>query len=208
MEKAPAAGVEVRAFGMPALRGVRVARRRSRKLVMVRRVTVVEQKRRVRDSRVTLHQFMLPADANAMGNVHGGVILKIADEAAAICAMRHARRQCVTVAIDSVSFHSPVHVGELLALEASLTYVGRTSLEVQVSVSAEDPISGVITHTNSAFFVFVALDENGVATSVPGLELTSDEERTQFAAGQERQKLRVARSKVDADRQGARHDDS
>lgn len=138
---------------------------------------------------------MLPAHANAMGNVHGGVILKIADEAAAICAMRHARRQCVTVAIDSVSFHSPVHVGELLALEASLTYVGRTSLEVRVSVHAEDPISGVITHTNSAYFVFVALDDSGQAASVPTLELETEEERQRQAEGAERQKRRLSRPK-------------
>jgi uncharacterized protein (TIGR00369 family) len=151
--------------------------------------------RRIRDSRVTLHQLMLPPHANAMGNVHGGVILKIADEAAGICAMRHARRQCVTVAIDSVSFHSPVHVGELLALEASLTYVGRTSLEVHVNVHAEEPISGVITHTNSAYFVFVALDENGQATKVPDIEFEDDEERARFAEAAERQKLRLARSK-------------
>jgi uncharacterized protein (TIGR00369 family) len=138
---------------------------------------------------------MLPAHANPMGNVHGGVILKIADEAAAICAMRHAHRQCVTVAIDSVSFHSPVHVGQLLALEASLTYVGRTSLEVRVRVHAEDPIRGTITHTNSAYFVFVALDEQGQVAPVPPLELETDEERLLFAEGSERQKLRVARAR-------------
>jgi uncharacterized protein (TIGR00369 family) len=138
---------------------------------------------------------MLPAHANPLGNVHGGVILKIADEAGAICAMRHAHRPCVTVAIDSVSFHSPVHVGQLLALEAMLTYVGRTSMEVHVSVHAEDPISGVTTHTNSAYFVFVALDEQGAAVRVPELELESDEERARFAAGKERQRLRVARER-------------
>jgi acyl-CoA hydrolase len=149
----------------------------------------------IRDSRVTLHQFMLPVHANAMGNVHGGVILKSADEAAAICAMRHARRQCVTVAIDSVSFHSPVHVGQLLALEASLTYVGRTSLEVHVSVHAEDPISGVITHTNSAYFVFVALDAAGAPAPVPELTLETDTERARFAEGRERQRQRLARAK-------------
>ena len=142
-----------------------------------------------------MHQFMLPAHANPMGNVHGGVILKIADEAAAICAMRHAHRQCVTVAIDSVSFHSPVHVGELLALEASLTYVGRTSIEVHVSVHAENPISGVITHTNSAYFVFVALDEGGAAVPAPELELESDDERARFAEGKERQRLRLSRAR-------------
>ncbi|HTV24271.1 MAG TPA: acyl-CoA thioesterase [Polyangiaceae bacterium] len=155
-----------------------------------------KQSRRIRDSRVTLHQFMLPAHANAMGNVHGGVILKIADEAAAICAMRHAHRQCVTVAIDSVSFHSPVHVGQLLALEATLTYVGRSSLEVHVSVHAEDPIGGTITHTNSAYFVFVALDGQGRTTDVPPIEFESDEERARFAEASERQKLRIARAKT------------
>jgi uncharacterized protein (TIGR00369 family) len=151
--------------------------------------------RRIRESRVTLHQLMQPPHANAMGNVHGGVILKIADEAAAICAMRHARRQCVTVAIDSVSFHSPVHVGQLLALDAVLTYVGRTSLEVRVNVHAEDPISGVITHTNSAYFVFVALDEAGQVTAVPAIEFETDEERARYAEAAERQKLRLARAK-------------
>jgi acyl-CoA hydrolase len=156
---------------------------------------ITAKAKRVSESRVTLHQLMLPADANALGNVHGGVILKVADEAAAICAMRHARRPCVTVAIDSVSFHSPVHVGELLALTAALTYVGRTSMEVRVQVHAENPISGVITHTNSAYFVFVALDPAGVATSVPGLELETDEQRSAFAEGQARQSARLLRAR-------------
>jgi acyl-CoA hydrolase len=151
--------------------------------------------KKVSESQVTLHQLMLPADANALGNVHGGVILKVADEAAAICAMRHARRPCVTVAIDSVSFLSPVHVGELLALTAALTYVGRTSMEVRVQVHAENPISGVITHTNSAYFVFVALDAQGVATGVPGLELETDEQRAAFAEGQARQSARLLRAR-------------
>ncbi len=150
--------------------------------------------KRVSDSRVTLHQLMLPADANALGNVHGGVILKAADEAAAICAMRHARRPCVTVAIDSVSFHSPVHVGELLALTAALTFVGRTSIEVRVQVHAENPISGIITHTNSAYFVFVALDEQGLAAPVPGLLLETDEERAAFEDGRARQAERLRRA--------------
>jgi uncharacterized protein (TIGR00369 family) len=154
---------------------------------------VSSTKKRIRESRVTLHQLMNPSDANALGNVHGGVILKIADEAAAICAMRHARRPCVTVAIDSVSFHSPVHVGELLALTASLNYVGRTSMEVRVDVHAEDPVSGVITHTNSAYFVFVALDGSGVATPVPGLELETDDERSAYAEAQARQAARLSR---------------
>jgi uncharacterized protein (TIGR00369 family) len=152
-------------------------------------------KKRILNSQVTLHQFMLPAHANPAGNVHGGVILKIADEAAAICAMRHAQRPCVTVAIDSVSFHSPVHVGELLALKATLEYVGRTSMEIRVDVHAENPISGVVTHTNSAYFVFVALNEAGTATAVPQIELETDDERARFAEARERQVRRLAQAK-------------
>ena len=167
----------------------------AKQAVTITPAAITPAKKRVSESRVTLHQLMLPADANALGNVHGGVILKVADEAAAICAMRHARRPCVTVAIDSVSFHSPVHVGELLALTATLTYVGRTSMEVTVNVTAENPISGQVTHTNSAHFVFVALDANGVATSVPGLELETEAERAAFADAQARQAARLLRAK-------------
>jgi uncharacterized protein (TIGR00369 family) len=134
---------------------------------------------------------MLPEHANLLGNVHGGVIVKLADEAAAICAMRHAQRPCVTVAIDSVAFHSPVHVGELLALTAYLSWVGRTSMEVWVNVHAEDPVRGVVTHTNSAVIVFVALDERGKPTPVPRLELTSEIEEERAAGAKERQERRV-----------------
>jgi acyl-CoA hydrolase len=97
------------------------------------------------------------------------------------------------VAIDSVSFHSPVHVGELLALRATLSYTGRTSMEILVEVHAENPITGQVTHTNSAHFVFVALDERGAPAPVPELELETDEERARFEAAKLRQRQRVAR---------------
>src|SRR6185503_8964199 len=127
-------------------------------------------------SRVMLHQLMLPEHANAQGNVHGGVIMKIVDEAGAISAMRHAQRACVTVAIDDMTFHSPVHVGELLCCVASVNFVGKTSMEVGVKVTAENPISGEVTHTNSAYLVYVALDDQGRPCPVPGLVLETDEE--------------------------------
>jgi uncharacterized protein (TIGR00369 family) len=150
----------------------------------------------VAESQVTLHQFMLPEHANPLGNVHGGVIVKLADEAAGICAMRHAHRPCVTVAIDSVAFHSPVHVGELLALTACLSYVGRTSMEVWVNVHAEDPVRGVVTHTNSALLVFVALDEAGKPAPVPPLKLTNAVERARAKGAKERQARRVELAKT------------
>jgi uncharacterized protein (TIGR00369 family) len=147
----------------------------------------------VEASRVTLHQLMLPEHANAHGNVHGGLIMKMVDEAGAICAMRHAQRACVTVAMDSMTFRQPVHVGHLLSCEATVAYVGRSSLEISVRVHAENPITGDVTHTNSAFLVYVALDDAGKPAEVPPLTLQTDAERKAWEAGRARQQLRLGR---------------
>jgi acyl-CoA hydrolase len=143
------------------------------------------------DSRVTLHQLMLPEHGNALGNVHGGVIMRVVDETGAICAMRHARCPCVTIAIDSMTFRQPVHLGDLLVCSATVTWVGRTSIEVGVTVHAENPVSGEITHTNSAFVVYVALGPDGRPAAVPPLEVTDDEARKNFDDGAERQQRRL-----------------
>ena len=153
-------------------------------------------KKRVTDSEVTLHQFMLPEHANPLGNVHGGIIMKLVDEAGGLCAMRHAQRPAVTIAIDSMTFHSPVHVGNLLTLKASIHYVGNTSMDVGVRVTAENPITGEQTHTNSARLVYVALDDNGRATKVPRLILENDTQRRRWDAAKERQAERLRREKA------------
>jgi uncharacterized protein (TIGR00369 family) len=146
-------------------------------------------------SRVTLALVMMPEHANMYGNVHGGVIMKLVDEAAGTAAMRHAQRPVVTVAIDSMTFLSPVHVGELVSCSAKVTYVGRTSIEVLVTVEAEEIMTGKKTHTNSASAVFVALDDDGRPCDVPALRVTSDEERRDWELGRARQEARVAASK-------------
>jgi len=145
------------------------------------------------DSEVTLQHFMMPEHANPLGNVHGGVIMKLVDEAAAICSMRHSQRPTVTVTIDSMSFRSPVHVGELISLHARLNFVGKTSMEVGVEVLAENPIQGSVTHTNSAYVVLVALDDNGKPCRVPGLTISTAEEKQRWAEGEQRQSARVSR---------------
>jgi uncharacterized protein (TIGR00369 family) len=143
-------------------------------------------------SKVMLHQLMTPEHSNGFGNVHGGVIMRIVDEAGAICAMRHAQRPCVTIAIDSMTFREPVHVGALLMCEARVSYVGRSSIETFVRVHSENPITGETTHTNSAFVVYVALGDDGRPCPVPELELHSEEDRRLFEEGVARQKHRVA----------------
>lgn len=146
-------------------------------------------------SRVELCQLMLPEHANAYGNVHGGLIMKMVDETGGIAAMRHAQRPCVTVSIDEMSFVSPVHVGELLCCKASVNYSGRTSVEVGVHVHAENPITGEITHTNSAYLVYVAIDDAGKPCAVPPLLVETDEDRRRWEGAKQRQAARLAQRK-------------
>ncbi len=145
------------------------------------------------DTEVTLNQLMMPEHSNGHGNVHGGIIMKLVDETAAIAAMRHAQRPVVTIAIDSMTFREPVHVNDLVTCRARLTYVGKTSMEVGVLVTAENPITGVTTHTNSAFLVFVALGEDQRPTEVPALAPVTDDDFRRFEEGHQRQKQRLAR---------------
>ena len=144
------------------------------------------------ESRIVLNTLMLPEHANVHGNVHGGVILRMVDEAGAICAMRHARKACVTIAIDSITFRHPVHVGELLICSAVATWVGRSSIEVHVDVHAEHPITGATSHTNTAYVVYVALGPDGRPVPAPPLALTTDGERALLAAGELRHARRIA----------------
>ena len=142
------------------------------------------------ESHVRLSQFMSPSDANSQGNVHGGEIMKLADEAGALAAMRHARSHVVTVAMDSMTFMEPIYVGNVVTLEAEVTYVGRTSIETRVEVVAENPLTGVTTRTNVAYLVYVALDSQGRPHAVPPLIATNDAERALMEDARERQDYR------------------
>jgi len=145
----------------------------------------------VSQSRVTLTQVMGPGHANTLGNVHGGVIMKLCDEAGGMAAVRHARRPAVTIVVDSMAFHSPVHIGNLVTVSAEVTWTGRTSMETRIVVTAEDVITGQTTHTNTAYFVYVALDENGRPTPVPNLVCETNEEQERYERAAARQKYRL-----------------
>ena len=135
---------------------------------------------------------MNPEDANPVGNVHGGVVMKYIDTAAGAVATRHARRFAVTASIDRLDFHSPVFIGNLLILKASLNLVGRTSMEVGVRVEAENPLTGEVRHTASAYLTFVALDEKGQPTPVPPLICETDEEKLRHRQAEIRRQYRLA----------------
>jgi acyl-CoA hydrolase len=145
----------------------------------------------IRESRVTLTQVMGPTDANILGNVHGGLIMKLCDEAGGMAAVKHARRPVVTVTVDSMSFLSPVHIGDLVTVEAEVTWVGRTSMETRVVVTAENVLTGEVTHTNTAFFVYVALDENGRPVPVPPLTCETEQEQQRCRQAEERRQMRL-----------------
>jgi len=150
----------------------------------------------VTDSQVTISRLMEPGDANLLGNVHGGVLMKLVDEVGGIAAARHAQRPAVTVAIDSVTFISPIRVGDLVVLTATLTWVGRTSMEVKVHVEAENILTGHRMHTNSAYVVYVALNENGKPTEVPRLIAKTEEQRQRMIEADVRQAQRLGRRKI------------
>jgi len=134
---------------------------------------------------------MLPVDANPMGNVHGGTILKLVDTAAAVAALRHARTNIVSASIDRMDFYRPVYVGDLLILKACVNYVGRTSIEVGVRIEAENLKTGKVTHTGSSYVTYVALDEKGKPTPVPQAIPETAEEKRRWREGKERREQRL-----------------
>jgi uncharacterized protein (TIGR00369 family) len=141
---------------------------------------------------VILAQVMLPADANPSGDVHGGTLMKLADTAGGIAAVRHAKRRVVTAIADSMTFEHPVKVGDLVLVDAQVSWVGRTSLEVEVSIFAEKVLTGERRRTSLAYFVFVALGADGRPHEIPPLELRTEAERARFVRAEDRRRFRLA----------------
>ena len=146
--------------------------------------------RPVRESQSMISEVMTPRDANLYGNVFGGAIMAMADRVAFVAAARHAGPPCVTVAVDSISFIAPIHIGDLVTMQASVNYVGRTSMEVGVKVTAENLDTGEIRHTNSCYFVYVAIDRDGHPREVPRLMLETEDEKRRCHQAELRRELR------------------
>jgi acyl-CoA hydrolase len=148
--------------------------------------------KRSQDSRIVIIQQMTQQDANLAGNVHGGVVMKHIDSTAGIVAIRHASGNVVTASIDRLDFFSPVFIGDLLHLQASLNMVGRTSMEVGVRVEAENFLTGQVRHTASAYLTFVALGNAGRPVEVPPLILETAEEKRRHDEAVARREMRLA----------------
>jgi len=146
----------------------------------------------VAESRVELTQLMEATDVNIAGTVHGGAVMRLVDTAAGLAAVRHARGLAVTVAIDEMTFLEPVHIGDLLVLRATVNDVGTTSMECGVRVEAHDVVTGKMRHVNTAYLVFVAVDDDGNPRPVPPLLAETDLEQRRQREAKLRRHARLA----------------
>ncbi|MHA1914331.1 MAG: acyl-CoA thioesterase [Promethearchaeota archaeon] len=153
------------------------------------------ESKKVSDSKVEIAQVMMPEHSNAAGNVHGGYILKLVDQAGAIVAARHTHTNIVTASLDRMDFISPVYVGNLVFAKASINFVSRTSMEIGVRVEAECLRTGTHTHVGSAYLTFVALGKDDRPTAVPKLIFETEDEKRRFREAEERRELRMQNQK-------------
>lgn len=130
---------------------------------------------------------MQPEHSNIAGNVHGGELMKLMDNAAGVAAAKHCKTRVVTARVDSLEFHHPVHIGDYVNCACELTFVGKTSMEVEVTVIAEnlradEPPRVALT----GYFTLVSVDKDGKPRQVPNLEITNEEEARRFEEGKQR----------------------
>ena len=144
------------------------------------------------DSQSTLVRWMSVEDANTAGFVHGGTVLRYCDEAAGLAGVRHSRGRVVTAGLDRMTFLSPVHIGELLTFRSSVNAAWRTSMEVGVRVEAENPRTGEVRHTSTAYLTMVAVDDDGRPVDVPALQCETEDEHRRESEAQLRRANRLA----------------
>src|SRR5215218_11282344 len=151
-----------------------------------------DEPRPVSGSRSELIRWMSIQDANSAGFVHGGVVMRMCDEAAGIAAIRHCGSRVVTAGMDRMTFLNPVHVGELLRCVASVNAVWRTSMEVGVRVEAENAVTGEVRATGTAYLTMVAVDEHGQPVPVPPLAVEGPTEERRQREAETRRRNRLA----------------
>ena len=156
------------------------------------------QGRHPRESEAVMSELMMPQHANIMGNVFGGVLLSLVDRAAAVAAIRHARRPCVTVSVDKVNFREPIRVGELVTALARVNFTGHSSMEIGVKVIADNVLTGEKRHTNSCYLTYVALDDKGHPTEVPPVVPETPDEKRRYDRAAKRRATRVMDRRYDS----------
>lgn len=150
-------------------------------------------------SHTEMTELLLPNDTNQLGRALGGAVLHWMDVCAAVAAMRFSNRQCVTASIGGVEFEGAIQLGEVALVEGYVFRAGRTSMDLRVDVRAEDPVAGERRETASAFFTFVAVDEDGVPVEVPALTCPTEDEAAlrDTAREQRRDQLEASLDRLD-----------
>ncbi len=148
--------------------------------------------KKVSSSQVVMTQLVLPSHTNSLDTIFGGTVMSWIDIAAAIAAQRHSGKAVVTASIDRLDFIAPIKKGWVVNLKASVNFVSKSSMEVGVKVEAENPITSELFHTSSAYLTFVALGSDGRPSSVPSLELETEDEKRRYLAAQKRREMRLS----------------
>jgi acyl-CoA hydrolase len=149
-----------------------------------------------RESEVVMTQLILPSDANNLNSAFGGKVMEWIDICAAVAAQRHCRQVVVTASMDDLHFHAPVKVGWTLMLHSRVIAAFRTSMEVGVTATAENPLTGEKHIATSALLTFVALTADGKRMPVPPLKLETEQEREAFREAEQRRKERLSRKET------------
>jgi len=144
-----------------------------------------------------MHELILPNDTNLLGNVLGGRVMHLMDMCAAMSAYKHARTAVVTASVDRLDFLAPAKMGEIMILKSSVNYTGLSSMEVGVKIESENPKTGDIYHTSSAYLTFVSLNENGKPQRVDDIKPENDIEIRRFNEGKIRHEERKDRLRKD-----------
>lgn len=146
-------------------------------------------------SRTIKSELLLPNDTNTLNTLMGGRLMHWMDIVAGISAQKHSNAVVVTAAVDNISFKNPIHLGQVITLEAKVTRSFNTSMEVYIRVWAEDMRKGGKIESNTAFFTFVALDDTGKPRKVPIVIPETEEEKMLFEGAliRREERLKVAR---------------
>tara|TARA_B000000460_G_scaffold241324_1_gene207765 strand:+ start:272 stop:748 length:477 start_codon:yes stop_codon:yes gene_type:complete len=155
------------------------------------------KKKTVKNTHVIMHELILPNDTNLLGNVLGGRVMHLMDMCAAMSAYKHARTAVVTASVDRLDFLAPAKMGEIMILKSSVNYTGKSSMEVGVRIESENPKTGDIYHTSSAYLTFVSLNENGKPQGINDIMPENDIENRRFKEGNVRHEERKKRLRKD-----------
>ena len=155
------------------------------------------KKKTVKNTHVIMHELVLPNDTNLLGNVLGGRVMHLMDMCAAMSAYKHARSAVVTASVDRLDFLAPVKMGEIMILKSSVNYTGTSSMEVGVRIESENPKTGDIHHTSSAYLTFVSLNKIGKPQRVDDINPDDETEIRRFNEGKIRHEERKLRLRKD-----------